>query len=194
MALSKAEINKRLEYISSMNQHGVLVPKTFVEDYVEFEFFEYAVKKYVLDKHAVTTSHLPAPADSNPAFHKRLDALFNTYFSESQISAEKLFEDCRDVRAKVAKLTELTEGQLLMIIDDMGLPFTVRKYATAMLNGDIDDLHNILNQSLGKPLERKAVVSQTMSALSGLTTEELKKYLGEGEEVYEIEMEVDDEL
>jgi hypothetical protein len=192
MKLSSKEIEQRADYIMAADEMlppGVTIDRSFIGDIIDEELFEYAVKKSALDLSGVSTDHLPAASDATSRDRIRLSDLFVSFFQQDKVSAEEMFVGCNNVRDKIAKLMDMTEANLLIISCDMGVEFAVRKYASAMLEGDIDDMHNILNQSLGKPLERTMTVTRDLSAIEGLSTDELKQALGIG--VLEIEAEVE---
>ena len=187
MKLSKADIDERMAYIEYLDGIGASCILSSIEDYETFELFRYAAQRAALESRGIDVDRFPIAAKTKKSDVRSMTNLFESYFTEERVSPETLFAECNDVRDKIARLTGLTEGQLLIVCDDMSVEFTVRRYAEAILSGTIDDLHNILNQSLGKPLERKISLTRTDNALSGLTTDEIRALLDGQDSIIDVE-------
>jgi hypothetical protein len=176
--LTEADIQERLDYLEEVKTTGLeLDAESRIEDFGTFELFKYFVQGLALITLGVTVQHLPAAEASTSQDHNRMNNLFESYFNQPHINPDALFEGCKNVRDKIARLTELTESQLVLIYDDLSIEYVVRKYAGAMLAGDIDDMHKILDQSLGKPLEQRLTVNQDISLLADCTEDQLKEML-----------------
>lgn len=104
--------------------------------------------------------------------------LFNAKFGCSAYDIKAAFEDCPDVREKLSKLTELNGSVLMMVAASDDVPYIVSRYAQAIIEGDVKDLNSILDQGLGKPIERKVTITGTTSMLDSLTIDELKALAG----------------
>ncbi|MCL2806663.1 MAG: hypothetical protein FWD27_00640 [Coriobacteriia bacterium] len=194
MKLMQDDIEARLDYLEEVAGLGAKVDMiTQLEDFATIELFKYEVQRKAVEAEGVSTGLLPAVAEATRAEIKRMENLFDSCFSQERIRPQALFDGCLNIRDKVARLTDLTEGQLVLIVDDLTVEFVVRKYAKAMLEGDIDDMHKILDQSLGKPLEQRVTEHRELSVVAGLTEAELRALLPAGESSVEMEIEIEDE-
>jgi len=163
-----------------------------VSDFATFEMFKYAVSRFALEQAGVSIDSFPLPHEAKMKDFMRIDGMLQTFTSEERVQPDTLFASCNTVRDKIARLSNLTEGQLIMIADDMHVEFMVRRYAQSILDGDINDLHKILDQGLGKSETRQMIVSKRISQIEQLTTDEIRALLGEPEEPEECEVVIDE--
>lgn len=191
--ISPEEADRRIEFLESLrvNKETLKSLKESAGRWKHFEYFEYVTYLRILNAAGIKVSQLPEePSNATEMDRDRMRNIYETWEKGEALSPSSLFSDCRDVREKIARLTELSEADLVFVADDLSIEFTVRKYAQALLTSDIKEIHEILNQALGKPLERKLTENRNVNAFADLSTEEIRAYLGEGEEAGE-EMEIE---
>lgn len=147
-----------------------------IENHLDYDLFVYMSYYESLVSKGVDVLMFPASAsDTDPRDRRRMDALFNTVFrADKDMSIETVFAGCNGTRDKIARLSALTETELMMILNNLDVEHVIRKYAEAILYGDVKDLTEVMNQSFGKPMERHVNYTQHVSPLEGLTTEQLK--------------------
>ncbi|MDR2714940.1 MAG: hypothetical protein LBB42_05435 [Coriobacteriales bacterium] len=98
------------------------------------------------------------------------------------IQLAKTFAGLSDVRAMAAKVLALTEAQMEEVVYDENLPVVIRRIAQSLLIGDIKEIALVLNQAMGKPVERHINANYVPSAIEQLTTEEIRALLSMCEE------------
>lgn len=168
-----------------------------IMDYSDYTDFEYSVYRVALKNAGVTTEHLTMDALAATTSEKRsMKALFDSTFLVEKRDISAVFEGCRDIREKMTRLTELSEADLIAVWDDQSIEFVIRSYAQKIMTSDVKDLNSIVDQAIGKPIERHLNVNRTEERL-GLSASELKRLLAsceDDDEAIEVEAEeVEDE-
>lgn len=190
--LPKEELEARQKEIKRMEKMGafVLDAQHGISDNLSYTCFLYMAHRSALEHSGYEVQGFPVqPSSASVNDMMRIEKIWEAAF-DNRVDKEKIFRDCYDVREKIAKLANLTEGELFAIANDMEIEFAVRRYANGMLEGTIDDMHKILDQALGKPIERVMNISKTVSPLEQLTESEIRKLLAAEEpEQGEIEVE-----
>ncbi len=182
--ISPEEAGRRTEFLASLKvtDEELRQLEESASRWKHFEHFEYVAYLRILNGAGIKLSQLPEePSKATQSDRDRMRHIYEAWASGEALAPGSLFAGCRDVREKIARLTELSEEDLVFVADDLGVEFTVRKYAQALLTSDIKETHEILNQALGKPLERKLTENRNVNAFADLSTEEIRAYLGESE-------------
>jgi hypothetical protein len=154
---------------------------TLRDNQVEFENFKYSIRRQCLANAGVDTSHLPQmDSYAGKRDFERMEDMFNGHFILDDDDAETIFSGCSDIREKLHRLSELTDSQLAAVCADKKAPTMVKRYATAILFDDTKALNEILNQAMGKPVERIMQVTKKLSPLDNLTEDELRRLISDG--------------
>jgi hypothetical protein len=156
-------------------------------DQKNYEDFKYSVSCRVLEYNGIDVSSYPVqPSNANAVQRRTIAKLMNTMCGESR-SVERIFEGCSDVREMIGKLMYLNEVDLMVVCSSSDVPKSVQRHAEIILNGDIKNVHEALNQALGKPVERMMVATQKVSPLEEMSASEIRALLssGDDEEDYE---------
>lgn len=83
----------------------------------------------------------------------------------------------QDIRAMIAEVMILNHTDMESVVFDDGVPVIVRRFAESLLQGDVKEMSLILDQALGKPVERHMEIAQQPSAIEQLSLEEIKALL-----------------
>lgn len=86
-----------------------------------------------------------------------------------------------DVRGMLGRVMGLTRSDMQAVMYDDDAPVIVRRFAECILQGDVREMSLILDQALGKPVERRIEVSRQVSPLELLNEEELRALLAAAE-------------
>ena len=92
-----------------------------------------------------------------------------------------------DIRSLLGKVMTFTRPEMEAVVYDDDMPVIVRRFAECVLQGDVREMSLILDQALGKPVERRMEVSKRVSSLEFMSEEEVRALLAlaeleEGEE------------
>lgn len=197
------EIDVRGKFLDMLADMGADVSslRKKLMDYSDFDDFKYVAYRTVLREKGVTVEHLPAiPSDAFIADRSAMNELFKMHFTDEKFDTSSLFADCYDVREKIAKLTSMTESQLIAVYDDPNIEYVVRKYALAIRTNGIKETNGILDQALGKPVERHMTYTKQVSAIEGMTEDQIRKLLEAADGgscndgILEIEAEVEEDV
>lgn len=180
MAISKEEKEARLDYIAGMECAHTMRDR--VSDYSRFEDFQYAVQREELSVNGIPIGEMPMAGDASKKDYEKMDSLFCEWNSTKSRTSGSLFADCIGTREQLKKIISLNEVELLLVSGDVGMPMVLRRAAEEILHGSIDVVYKMLDQALGKPIERSEVLTADVSNLSGLSTDEIRKLLESGEE------------
>jgi hypothetical protein len=182
--IDKGELLARRKWLDNMKSLGADIwqAENNILDHVAHDDFIYMAQRSCLMSSAITVDHLPMlPSGADAKARKRMNNLFHGFFTGVKgRSTEDLFKDCADIRAKLNRLSELNEAELILVSNDLDSELMVRRYAEAIIEGDVKQLNEILNQAMGKPIERVMVASKKVDPLADLTPAELRKLIGDG--------------
>lgn len=82
-----------------------------------------------------------------------------------------------DIRTMAAKIMTLNKSDMEAVVYDETMPVIVRKFANSLLRGNIKDVSIILDQTLGKAVERRVEMNQQISHIEMPSTEEIRALL-----------------
>lgn len=182
------DMERRMQFVDDLKELGADTSGiyAFLSDN-SFEDFKYQAYREALRAKGVTTEHLAVEVGRAQAHDRAsMEHLFQAHFEEDKLDTAALFVGCTDVREKIARLANLTESQIIMVYDDPNLEYVVRKYAASIMSAASKEMNAILDQALGKPIERIVTVNHEAPQLSALSTAELRALIGEVEEPEEI--------
>lgn len=150
------------------------------------DLFRYRVQMETLRINGIDVEYFPMPAQSNMRHRQKLESLFNNIIVE-KIDKDVLFDGCESARDKISTLMNMSEAELIAISNDMSIEFIVRRYAGAIISGSTKELNEIMNQAMGKPLERRVTENRTISAIERLTDSDLKRLVEQTDTIVEFE-------
>ncbi len=81
------------------------------------------------------------------------------------------------IRGLLSEAMALTRPEMEAVVYDDGMPVIVRRFAECILQGDVREMAMILDQALGKPVERHMEVTRQVSAIELMSEEEIRSLL-----------------
>lgn len=182
--LSNTALADRVLAIDAMKKAGADTKgiNDIIQDSDDYEDFLFAARRMCLQNKGVKTDHLPLFSSYAESIHKeRMKDMFDTHFGGEPLSTVDMFAGCNDIREKLHRLSELNDAELAAVEADPEVPTMLKRYAHGILFDEVKVLNEILNQAMGKPVERVMVAQRTANPLDGLSTEELRRLLTSGE-------------